>query len=77
MAKKKIVRISPKIGLDVTGITYGQLNDGVCFIWDKQLWIKADFNAQEAINLATGEMISDMCEYVVIPVDVEIKWTKK
>ena len=76
--KKKKSRVSPKINLEVPGVTYNDLSDGDCFIMDKQLWIKSDtYDYQNATNLITGEITEDLCDQVVIPVDVEIKWIKK
>ena len=76
--KSKKNRVSPKINLIIPGVTYTDLEDGDCFIYDNQLWIKADeYDYQNATNLVNGTIICDLCDQVVIEVDIEIKWTKK
>jgi len=78
MAKKKVSdRISPNINTTPPGVTYSNLYDGDCFIWGGRLWIKSEVDGQEAINLADGDQVSDMCDEVVIPVDVKITWKVK
>lgn len=75
---KKMVRILPKISLVVPGTTYNELVDGDCFILDKKLWIKADdCGDQSAVNLMDGTTTDGLCDNVVVPVDVEIKWKTK
>ena len=73
----KVIRISPKIDLVVPGVTYSDLGEGDCFIMDKELWIVTNYGNQVAVNLNTGDYNYDLCDQVVIPVDVEIKWKKK
>ena len=75
---KKVSRISPKIPPQESGVVYGDLKDGDCFLCQNALWIKSDCGSQEAVNLANGGMGCDFCEQGnVIPVDIKVTWTKK
>jgi len=78
-AKKKIKpveRIMPKINLIVPGITYDELEPKDCFIMDGDLFIKCD-EEQDAVSLSTGILEHELCEIVVLPVDVTITWGLK
>lgn len=79
MAKKKITsRVSPAIALKPVGVSYENLNDGDCFIYQKKLFIKMDIMDQEAISLdGNREWETNMCDKVIIPVDVKITWKVK
>jgi hypothetical protein len=78
-ATKTTPRISPK--LPQTPVQkrtyYYHLNNGDCFLYADRLWMKSDYDYQEAINLSNGDTAYDMCEDVVIPVDIKITWKKK
>ena len=79
MAKKMIEsRISPPITKKVVGVTYDNLDDGDCFILNEKLYIRMDVCDQEGILLEGGGGYEvDLCETVVIPVDIKITWKEK
>lgn len=80
MAKNaKKSRISPKINIKIPYLPdYIDLNAGDCFIWNDSLCIKPEeTDDQCAVDLENGSIYEDMCGELVMPVDVEIKWTKK
>ncbi len=80
MPTKKIdtSRISPPISVKPTGITFEVLSDGDAFIYQGKLCIKMDMANQEGIRLDnSGDYFSDLCEEVVLPVDIKITWKLK
>jgi hypothetical protein len=74
------VKITPKINRHQQNIvTFGDLHSGDYFLYNGGLYQAVDAVNESGIN-AEGGMIIDMdCNFssnsVVIPVDVEIKWT--
>ncbi len=80
MAAKKTdtSRVSPPINVRATGITYGTLDDGDAFIYQGRLCFKIDVCDQEGVRLdKSGEYFTDLCEEVVLPVDIKITWKAK
>lgn len=79
MAKKtKKSRISPKINIAIPNLPkFEDLEAGDCFILNNKLWIKDNSDDQTGICLEDGNVEDGLCDEFVIPVDVEIKWTKK
>jgi hypothetical protein len=69
--------ITPSITVSPLGVSYSELYNGDCFILRSKLWVKVDSRDQEAICLSDGEIVYSMCGIIVIPVDVEMKWTIK
>ncbi len=73
--KKKANRCTQVNGV-AHQVDYQDLADGDCFIWEKQLWIKCDYNDQEATCLDDGTMATDMCGHMVIQaIDVKVTYT--
>ncbi len=81
MAKKKTKptsRVSPPI--DKTPpkyVQYDDLQNGAAFLYAGALLMKCENSDQEAIDLDTGHVTDCMCEYIVEPVDITIKWSRK
>ena len=75
------MKIKPAIRGPKNYVDYADLNDGNTFIYHSQLWMKAvnidDDYEQMAINLTTGDWLSDMCSEQVLLVDAMITWTKQ
>lgn len=70
-------KITPKLSPDV-GIDFADIGDGDCFLLRNDLWQKSEeVGDQSAQCLSDGEMETELCGTTVIPVDVEIKWTKQ
>lgn len=84
MAKKKPrpirskSRVSPPIKATPPKYTqYDALHNGDAFLRGGGLFMKCDNCEQEAIDLDTGYIQTDMCEEIVEPVDIQITWKKK
>ena len=72
------VKITPKPRFKRQGVNFAELEIRDCFIWDEELFMKTNqTDNQEAVSLSDGRTIGDMCTEFVLPVNVEIKWTKK
>lgn len=76
MAKKKS-RVTPPIISSPKFVDYEDLCNGDTFLHGGCLVMKCENEEQEAINLDTGQMYSDMCDVRVEPVDIQITWKKK
>lgn len=70
------VKIVPKIKKEEDAVTVSDLNRGDCFLTGKNLYqlYNKDPAAQ---NMQTGEYQDFDLNCVVVPVDIEIRWTKK
>lgn len=78
MAKKKTSRVSPALPkMAPKFVDYDTLTNGDAFIHEGQLCMKCENEEQEAINLDTGTMFSDMCNRIVEPVNITVAWKKK
>lgn len=81
MAKQKpkpVSRVSPSVDkIPPKFIQYDALRNGDAFLHEGALWMKCENCEQEAINLDTGRTQNDMCDCVVEPVNITIKWTRK
>ena len=82
--KKKSAKVIPAVTItpkipdaphDVLRVD--SLYDGDCYLWGGMLMMKVDGDDQPSISLKDGEMYLEMCDQIVIPVDVEITWTKR
>ena len=76
MAKRKS-RITPPIISSPKATDYDDLNNGDAFLHSGCLCMKCENEEQEAINLDTGQMYSDMCNNTVVPVNITVAWKKK
>jgi len=71
------VKITPKLKPDVSQVDFEELNPRDCFIMDGGLWMKHDrSDNQDAFCLSNGDNDFNLCGTMVIPVNVEIKWSK-
>lgn len=52
-------------------VDFSELGAGDCFRWHGDLYVKSEFE-QDAVGLADGYAISDMCGDAVIPINAEI-----
>jgi len=79
MAKKKPVsRVSPTVpAIPPKYVQYDGLNNGDAFLYNGALYMKCENCEQEAINLDTGIVQTDLCEEIVEPVSITIGWTRK
>ena len=81
MAKKKpkpTSRISPPIDATPSKyVQYDDLQNGNAFLYEGSLFMKCENADQEAINLDTGSMRDCMCECIIEPVDITVKWSRK
>lgn len=57
-------------------VNFADLKPNDCFLLNNELWMKEEED-QYATNLCTGGIRNNLCGTMVLPVDVEIKWTKK
>ncbi len=69
-------KITPKLKREA-GVVFEDLAGKSCFLWKDDLWLKIDGESQNAFSLSDGSYRSELRGTVVIPVEVEIKWTKK
>ena len=76
-ATKKTSRVSPPVPTIKVGIMYDELVNGECFIWKGCLMMKYDIDDQEAFNLDGSEYKGNMCNEIIIPVDIKVTWTRK
>lgn len=79
-AKKKVKkksRVSPPITDNNNYVDYANLENGDCFLYLGNLWMKFDVEDQEAVNLDTGDNDCLLCDKMVIPVDITINWKRK
>lgn len=78
---KKVVkksRINPAVPKTIIEYTkYEDLADGDCFLLRGILWIKTEMDDQNAINLSNGDYDRNLCDEIVVPVNVTINWEKK
>lgn len=75
---KATPRVSPKIPQSNPDYTiYEELRNGDCFLLHGKLYMKRDTCDQEAINLEDGTTVYDLCEDVVLPVNIKITWKKE
>ena len=59
-------------------VDYSELNDGDCFYYDGNIYMKLDNDYCDQVGLSLNEPewdIKQMCGTRVIPIDVEIKWS--
>lgn len=80
MAKKKTVKtpsvvITPQIKSE-GAVAVTTLAKGDCFLFGGALYMMI-YTDPEAINLLTGEIASMSEDMLVIPVNIEIKWTPR
>ena len=81
-AKKKPVKrdlVTPNPKTVKVGVKFEELAEGEYFIMDGELWQKPEENScdQAAINALNGEIREDLCEEIIIPVNVTIAWETK
>ncbi len=69
-------KITPKLKREV-GVDFEILAGKDCFLWKGDLWFKIDKGNQDAFSLSDGSYRSELYGTMVIPVNVQIKWTKK
>jgi hypothetical protein len=79
--KKKVThtKITPAIpkAKVVRHPVFEDLKAGEKFLMGGKLYVKDNSEDQIGINLLTGEIEHELCGTEVIPVNVEIKWTKR
>jgi len=47
------------------------------FLCGDELCMKCDGFNQRAVSISTGIVYNGMCDYECIPLDVEIRWSRK
>lgn len=52
-------------------VDFESLDEGQCFRWQNRLMIKTDIG-QDGVCLDNGEILCDMCDDVVTPVNAEV-----
>lgn len=81
-AKKKTAvkksRVSPAVpNINPDVVKYEDLANGECFIYKSCLYMKWDYSDQEAFDLNGEGMREDLCDEIVIPVDINVTWKNK
>ena len=79
------MKIKPAIRGPKNYVKYQELCVTDTFNYQNQLWVKtgdADDDCgntvtQLALNMATGQLLDDMCNEQVLPVDAVLTWTKQ
>lgn len=75
---KPTSRVSPPVeAISPKFIQYDTLHNGDAFLYAGALWMKCDNCEQEAIDLNTGSVRTEMCEEIVEPVSITVKWSRK
>ena len=70
-------KITPKPKFKRQGVDFAELNPGDWFLHRDCLCVKMDGIDQEGLDPMDGLCFADLCGTYVLPVTVEIKWTKK
>lgn len=73
---KKSVKIYPEVSTKDEFVEVGSLNIGEFFLYDNQLWMLT-VSDPYAVSLSNNKEQEFLYEIKVIPVNVEIKWTKR
>ncbi|HDY67358.1 MAG TPA: hypothetical protein ENH85_06190 [Candidatus Scalindua sp.] len=69
-------KITPSLRKETEYVDYEELAEGDCYLWNGDLWIKTNED-QIGTSLSNGTFEDNLCGTMVIPVNIEIKWSKK
>ncbi len=75
--EQQAVKITPKPKFSRQGVDFAELNNGTFFLYQDCLCIKQSGTGQLGVDVEDGASFSNLCGTYVLPVNVEIKWTKK
>jgi hypothetical protein len=70
-------KITPKPKFKRQGVDFAELNPGDWFLYHDSLCVKRADGNQEGLDPSDGDCFFGLCGEYVLPVTVEIKWTKK
>lgn len=81
-AVKQAVKITPKPKFAKQGVDFADLDVGDFFLHENRLCVKRTGhdphgNDQCGLDMADGYSFTGLCGTYVLPVNVEIKWTRK
>ena len=71
------VKITPKMPRVEKSKSYANMKNRDFFIKENRLYIKCDLGDQNAVCVQDGNFEDELGNFHLIPVDVEIKWTKR
>lgn len=72
-----MVKITPRMPKVPKSKEYEDMKSGEFFLSGDSLYIKCDVGNQDAVCIQDGMLHNEFCNFETIPVDVEIKWTRK
>lgn len=74
------MKIKPKLRRTKNTAKFSDFNEGDCFLLDDDIWMKIQDGVdmeQRCVSLTDGEVLIEMCDTSVVPVDAELNWKRK
>ena len=77
-----MLKLKNKLPVAPNSVEFDSLKDNDTFLFEGELYVKTQLSIESGDQCAwslsgSGRYVSDMCDTLVVPVDVELSWKRR